>query len=164
MQDLQALVPPLLQLCREAGDAICAHYHSPDATQYEAKRDDSPLTRADLDSHALLQSGLTALQPTIPVLSEESTPEDLDPRRSWNRYWLVDPLDGTKEFLARTGEFTINIALISSHRPVLGVLYLPLERAAYVASPVWRRVAIGMPGSEWSTSELAHATWSRDSH
>jgi len=133
--DLQSFVAPLLQLCRDAGDVICEHYNAPGADQYEAKGDDSPLTRADLDSHALLQAGLTALTPTIPVLSEESSPADQAQRRSWDCYWLVDPLDGTKEFLARTGEFTINIALISDHQPVLGLLYLPLERAAYLGIP-----------------------------
>jgi len=154
--DLPELVAPLLRLCREAGDAICAHYHSPDATQYEAKGDDSPLTRADLDSHALLQAGLTELDANIPVLSEESTPQELAERRSWRRYWLVDPLDGTKEFLARTGEFTINIALISSHRPVLGVLYLPLERTAYVGIPGVQACCYrDAGGGAWSTSELA---------
>jgi len=157
VQDLQALVFPLLQLCREAGDAICAHYHSPAAREYEAKGDNSPLTRADLDSHALLQSGLTSLEPTIPVLSEESTPQELAERRSWSLYWLVDPLDGTKEFLARTGEFTINIALISSHQPVLGVLYLPLERTAYVGIPGVQACCYQDAGQgEWSTNELAH--------
>ena len=156
VQDLQALVFPLLQLCREAGDAICAHYHSPAAREYEAKGDNSPLTRADLDSHALLQSGLTSLEPTIPVLSEESTPQELAERRSWSLYWLVDPLDGTKEFLARTGEFTINIALISSHQPVLGVLYLPLERTAYVGIPGVQACCYQDAGQgEWSTNELA---------
>jgi 3'(2'), 5'-bisphosphate nucleotidase len=134
-QELQSLVYPLLSLCRKAGAVICEHYHAPEAVDYEAKKDDSPLTKADLASHALLQAGLTALDARIPVLSEESAPAELAQRRQWRRYWLVDPLDGTREFLDRTGEFTINIALIDNHRPILGILYQPLERVAFVGIP-----------------------------
>lgn len=156
VQDLQGLVIPLLQLCREAGDVICGHYHAPGANAFEAKGDDSPLTRADLDSHALLQAGLKQLDSTIPVLSEESSPADLVQRRSWQRYWLVDPLDGTREFLARTGEFTINIALIEQHQPLLGVLYLPLEKAAYVGIPGGEACCYRDAGQGgWSRVELA---------
>jgi 3'(2'), 5'-bisphosphate nucleotidase len=135
VKDLQSLVDPLLHLCLEAGAVICAHYFAPEAADYESKHDDSPLTRADLASHAVLQAGLSALDADIPVLSEESTPAELTQRRLWRRYWLVDPLDGTREFLDRTGEFTVNIALIDEHRPILGILYLPLERVAYVGIP-----------------------------
>jgi 3'(2'), 5'-bisphosphate nucleotidase len=131
----QSLVKPLLELCREAGDLICQHYGAPGAGEYRAKGDDSPLTQADIASHRLLQSGLAAMQPSLPILSEESSAQERVGRRSWSRYWLVDPLDGTKEFLSRTGEFTINIALIEQHSPVLGVLYLPLEKTAYVGIP-----------------------------
>jgi 3'(2'), 5'-bisphosphate nucleotidase len=75
------------------------------------------------------------MEPQLPVLSEESSPGELEERRAWACYWLVDPLDGTKEFLARTGEFTINIALIEDGRPLLGVLYLPLQEEAYIGIP-----------------------------
>ena len=139
---LESLVAPLLALCEEAGAAICEHYHAPDADHYEAKGDDSPLTRADLASDAILALGLKQLAPQLPILSEESAHIDVDERLGWPRYWLVDPLDGTKEFLARTGEFTINLALVDNHRPVLGVLFLPLTRLAYVGIPgsrAWRR-------------------------
>jgi 3'(2'), 5'-bisphosphate nucleotidase len=135
VQDLRSLVKPLLGLCREAGEVICGHYHAPGEARYEIKADDSPLTRADLESHALLQAGLRALDAAIPVLSEESSEAALAGRREWSRFWLVDPLDGTKEFIGGTGEFTINIALIERHAPVLGVLYLPLELSAYVGVP-----------------------------
>ena len=135
VQHLQVLVGPLLELCRQAGEVICGHYYAPGAGQFEAKGDDSPLTRADLDSHSLLLAGLRGLEPRLPVLSEESPAEDVASRHGWDRFWMEDPLDGTKEFLARTGEFTINIALISRHDPVLGLLYLPLEQTAYVGIP-----------------------------
>jgi 3'(2'), 5'-bisphosphate nucleotidase len=155
-QDLIQWEQPLLALCRAAGDAICEHYHAPAAGDYEAKRDESPLTLADIASHDLLLAGLTALDAMIPVLSEESVPADIAKRREWRRYWLVDPLDGTKEFLDRTGEFTINIALIDDHRPLLGILYLPLKRTAYVGIPgvhALRYVEAGTDG--WSVSALA---------
>jgi 3'(2'), 5'-bisphosphate nucleotidase len=135
LQDLTRLEQPLLTLCATAGEAICEHYHAPASGHYESKGDDTPLTLADLASHDLLMAGLGALDATIPVLSEESVPAEIVQRHQWQRYWLVDPLDGTKEFLGRTGEFTINIALIEDHRPVLGVLYLPLQRMAYVGIP-----------------------------
>jgi 3'(2'), 5'-bisphosphate nucleotidase len=156
-QELQRWILPLLRLCQEAGAAICEHYYAPQAGDFVAKDDDSPLTRADLESHALLCAGLALLDPAIPVLSEESDPVDFSQRRQWHRYWLVDPLDGTREFLARTGDFTINIALIDHHRPVLGVLYQPLERLAYVGIPGLQadcyRESGG--GGDWVPSPLA---------
>ncbi|MFV0276851.1 MAG: 3'(2'),5'-bisphosphate nucleotidase CysQ [Parahaliea sp.] len=133
--ELTALVPSLLDLSRKAGEAICHHYHAPGEVAVESKQDDSPLTRADLDSHAILRDGLKALTGELPVLSEESSPEHKARRHQWSRYWLVDPLDGTKEFVGGTGEFTVNIALIDKHRPVLGLLYIPLEQLAYIGLP-----------------------------
>jgi 3'(2'), 5'-bisphosphate nucleotidase len=158
-QDLRNWVLPLLDLCRAAGEVICEHYYAAAAGDYEAKRDDSPLTRADLASHSLLASGLHSLDATIPLLSEESPPGDIGQRRQWRRYWLIDPLDGTKEFLGRTGEFTINIALIDDHRPVLGVLYLPLERVAYVGiTGVQATRYSDADAGSWSVQELATRT------
>ncbi|WP_116366857.1 3'(2'),5'-bisphosphate nucleotidase CysQ [Parahaliea mediterranea] len=141
MTDLHDLIPPLLALCHRAGQAICRHYHAPGDVAVESKQDDSPLTRADLDSHVILREGLQALAGGLPVLSEESSPETKARRHDWPRFWLVDPLDGTKEFVAGTGEFTVNVALIDQHRPVLGVLYQPLAQLAYVGIPrtgAWR--------------------------
>jgi 3'(2'), 5'-bisphosphate nucleotidase len=155
MRDLDQWIMPLLGLSSEAGDAICEHYYAPAAGDYESKGDNSPLTLADLASHTLLTAGLTSLDADIPVLSEESSPAEIVHRRQWDRYWLVDPLDGTKEFLGRTGEFTINIALIDNHRPVLGVLYLPLERVAYVGIPgELAQCYHAAGGGGWSASEL----------
>jgi 3'(2'), 5'-bisphosphate nucleotidase len=154
--ELNSLIAPLLGICQRAGEVICDHYYSAAAADYEAKGDDSPLTRADLDSHQVLAEALAGLLPGVPMLSEESPESDRVGRRNWGDYWLVDPLDGTKEFLARTGEFTINIALIADQRPVLGVLYLPLERAAYVGIPglLACRYQLGADG-EWDRSSLA---------
>lgn len=135
MDETEKLVMPLLELCREAGDAVRSHYHAPGSGELEPKSDDSPLTQADLASDRLLKARLAPLAGGLPVLSEESSPRELTDRRKWTRYWLVDPLDGTKEFLAGSGEFTINIALIDTHEAVLGVVYLPLKDAAYVGIP-----------------------------
>lgn len=156
VQERLRWIPPLLELCRAAGEAICQHYYAPASGDFEAKGDDSPLTRADLASHGLLIAGLHDLAASIPVLSEESTAEDIAKRHNWERFWLVDPLDGTREFLSRTGEFTINIALIDRHRPVLGVLYLPLERECFVGVPgAGAQCHRFDPGGNRVTSELA---------
>ncbi|NQX90324.1 MAG: 3'(2'),5'-bisphosphate nucleotidase CysQ, partial [Halioglobus sp.] len=153
---LRELVSPLLDLCREAGQAIRDHYYASSAGEFDSKSDDSPLTQADLASHSILQAGLTRLDNSIPLLSEESPASDIAQRRCWSRYWLVDPLDGTKEFLSRSGEFTINIALIDAHRPVLGLIYLPLDSTAYVGIPGEEALRIRLLGvSEKVTETLA---------
>lgn len=121
----------LLEIARRAGAAIL-HVYARDF-EVEAKADRSPLTEADLAAHALIRDGLAALAPAIPLLSEESAPEELIERRSWQRYWLVDPLDGTREFVKRNGEFTVNIALIENGRVVFGVVYAPVLDALYWA-------------------------------
>lgn len=115
----------LLELVSCASRAILTHYHSEAAAEYEDKTDSTPLTQADLLAHAIICQGLRALFPDIPVLSEESDVKVKRARREWREYWLVDPLDGTREFLNRTGEFTINIALIIDHRPVVGFIAAP---------------------------------------
>lgn len=111
-------------LARRAGEAILAVY----ATDFEVahKDDASPLTRADLAAHGILAAGLAALPPGLPVLSEEAATEvPAAERRHWRRYWLVDPLDGTREFIRRNDEFTVNIALVEDGVPVLGVVHAP---------------------------------------
>jgi len=154
VQNLQTLVTPIIELCRRAGDVICQHYNAPGAADFESKGDDSPLTKADLDSHDLLQEGLGALDCDVPVLSEESGSVEVARRMTWKRYWLVDPLDGTKEFLSRTGEFTINIALIDDHAPVFGVLYVPLTKQAYVGIPGTGAVCYHYSGGQWSSRKV----------
>jgi len=119
-------------LARDAGAAIMRVYAGDFAVEH--KDDDSPLTAADLAAHRVIVDGLRVLTPSIPVLSEESAEQARwDERRSWTRYWLVDPLDGTREFVKRNGEFTVNIALIEAHRPVLGVVYAPALEELYWA-------------------------------
>ena len=128
--DLKALVEPVVAMAREAGDAILEVY----ATDFDVqnKADESPLTQADLASHRCIVAGLKALTPDVPIISEEEGLPDFETRSSWSTYWLIDPLDGTKEFINRNGEFTVNIALISNHRPVLGVVYVPVQNKTYI--------------------------------
>ena len=116
-------VEPLLALVRQAGAAIMRVYSEDFAVSH--KQDRSPLTEADMAAHNLIVAGLEALAPEIPVLSEESADVPWETRRLWQRYWLVDPLDGTREFINRNGEFTVNIALVEDGAPVLGVVYAP---------------------------------------
>ncbi len=101
--------------------------------EYARKQDDSPVTAADIAAHTVILEGLRTLTPDIPVLSEEDPPA-WEVRQHWQRYWLVDPLDGTKEFIKRNGEFTVNIALIEQGKPVLGVVYAPVLKVMYYAA------------------------------
>lgn len=109
-----------------------AVYRNKAPLDVSTKSDSSPVTAADLAAHRVIVEGLALLTPNIPVLSEES-PQEWQVRRKWNRYWLVDPLDGTKEFLARNDEFTVNIALIEDGEPVMGVVYAPALKVLYAA-------------------------------
>ena len=124
------LARSVLALSRAAGDAIMKVYARADVGA-TTKEDRSPLTEADLVSHHLLVAGLEGMSPHIPVLSEESRTVPYETRRGWRRFWLIDPLDGTKEFLKRNGEFTVNIALIDDGRPVLGVVHAPVLGRSY---------------------------------
>ncbi|GIX39501.1 MAG: 3'(2'),5'-bisphosphate nucleotidase CysQ [Silanimonas sp.] len=122
--ELAALRAPLVALARRAGEAILAVYARD--FDVEAKADRSPLTEADLASHRVLVAGLGALTPGIPVLSEESSASEVAERRRWRRLWLVDPLDGTREFVKKNGEFCVCIALVEDGVPVLGVVHAPV--------------------------------------
>ncbi len=123
---------PVRVLAAEASTRILEIY----ATAFEvaAKADDSPLTAADLASHHTISTGLHRLTPDIPILSEESMALPFAERSQWRRYWLIDPLDGTREFVQRNGQFTVNIALIVDHEPVLGVVRIPVTGRCYFAA------------------------------
>jgi 3'(2'), 5'-bisphosphate nucleotidase len=120
---VSALAEAAIALAREAGAAILAVYAEDFDVQHKSDR--SPLTAADQAAHELLVAGLPARAEALPVLSEEAERTPWEVRRAWSRYWLVDPLDGTREFVKRNGEFTVNIALIDDHQPVLGVVFAP---------------------------------------
>jgi 3'(2'), 5'-bisphosphate nucleotidase len=117
-------------LAKKAGKAILQVYNG--EITVETKSDNSPLTAADKASHEIIAAGLKALTPNIPILSEEGREIPYEERKHWKRFWLVDPLDGTKEFIKRNGEFTVNIALIEGNAPVFGVVYVPVQDKMYV--------------------------------
>jgi 3'(2'), 5'-bisphosphate nucleotidase len=125
----EQLIKPLVDIATRAGEAILAIYNT--AFSVELKDDASPLTAADKASHETIVSALGKLTPDIPILSEESAIVGWEKRSAWQEYWLIDPLDGTKEFIKRNGEFTVNIALIQEHRAVMGVVYAPVLRRCF---------------------------------
>ncbi len=129
----EILIEQVLDIAQEAGEAILAIYNGSESLQITLKEDQTPLTVADLAADQLISARLTELYPDIPILSEESQALPFSERQSWRRYWLVDPLDGTREFIHRTGDFTVNIALIVDHIPVLGVVYAPFHGISYYA-------------------------------
>ena len=138
------VVEPVVALAERAGREILKVY----ATDFsvESKDDESPLTRADLASNSVIVSGLQSLSPRLPIISEEAGLPDFAERSGWTRYWLIDPLDGTKEFVKRNGEFTVNIALIEDGVPTFGVVHVPVQNVTYVGlegSGAERRAANG---------------------
>ncbi|TPV61766.1 3'(2'),5'-bisphosphate nucleotidase CysQ [Aestuariibacter sp. GS-14] len=143
-----AITDPLalqvLAIAKDAGAKIMEIYQR-DFAVYE-KQDTSPLTEADLAAHKCIVAGLEAIS-DLPILSEESADIPWEERKTWNQYWLVDPLDGTKEFIKKNGEFTVNIALIDGGKPVMGVVYAPALAKSYVGivgQGAWTETAEGV--------------------
>ncbi len=129
------MIDKLTSICRQAGEEIMEVYQEADFDSItDFKADDSPLTLADKKSHKVIQASLEALAPRVPILSEEGSEITYNQRKTWKKFWLVDPLDGTKEFIKRNGEFAINIALIEDGFPVLGVIYAPAQDLFYYAA------------------------------
>jgi 3'(2'), 5'-bisphosphate nucleotidase len=131
MNDSQLLIE-VLEIAREAGRIILGHFHSDHKA--ETKSDESPLTIADLESNSYIRSKLAELTPSIPIISEESIANTYDERATWDSFWLIDPLDGTKEFIKKSGHFTVNIALVTHGMPTLGVIEVPYFDEVYYAS------------------------------
>ncbi len=123
----------VIAIAKHAGHEILKVYQREGEVDFKLKPDDSPITEADLISHDIINSGLAQLTPDLPVLSEEGVDVPFNERKEWQQYWLVDPLDGTNEFINRTGQFTVNIALIDKHDSVLGVSYAPERDVCYFA-------------------------------
>ncbi|MGH8315931.1 MAG: 3'(2'),5'-bisphosphate nucleotidase CysQ family protein, partial [Steroidobacterales bacterium] len=132
--DRHKLIPDVAGIARRACAAIMEVHRSKDLGQ-TTKADRSPLTVADLRAHQIIVQSLKALTPDIPVLSEEGATIAFEERRGWARHWLVDPLDGTKEFVSGNSEFTCNIALIENHEPQLGVVAVPVTETLYWGGP-----------------------------
>jgi len=131
-KDFSHLLPSIIDISRAAGQIILDIYEN---KEYEAftKADLTPVTSADLAAHKFIEEKLSELTPDIPVLSEEAADISLEQRSQWHRYWLVDPLDGTQEFIARSGDFATVIALIENNKPVMGVVYAPISGVTYYA-------------------------------
>lgn len=132
MSQYQQYLEAVITIAKAAGEAIMQVY----STDFSVvkKEDNSPLTQADLAAHHTIVDALRQITPDIPILSEESETIPYETRQQWPRYWLVDPLDGTREFVKRNGEFTVNIALIEGHTSVLGVVYAPVTGLLYYAA------------------------------
>ncbi|SCX69581.1 3'(2'), 5'-bisphosphate nucleotidase [Pseudomonas sp. NFACC32-1] len=148
------LMAPVIELALKAGEAILPFWRA--NVQVDRKADESPVTAADMAAHDVIVAGLTALAPQIPILSEEDADIAQDLRAGWQRWWLVDPLDGTKEFISGSEEFTVNIALIEQGQVVFGVVSMPTSGRFYVGGSglgAWR----GDKGGEPSPIEVRHA-------
>jgi 3'(2'), 5'-bisphosphate nucleotidase len=138
-----------MPIVTRAGDAIMKVYEAKAGFTVQHKADDSPLTLADLESQRVILEGLRALTPDIPILSEESAQAPWEERRRWRELWVVDPLDGTREFVKRNGEFTVNIALVVEHEPVLGIVTAPARGLLY-----WGAAGLGAFSRHRGAAEL----------
>ncbi|MBJ06149.1 MAG: 3'(2'),5'-bisphosphate nucleotidase [Verrucomicrobiaceae bacterium] len=161
------VVDPLLAVARAAGARILEVYGRDFEVEY--KGDDSPLTEADKAANEIIMEFLNAEHPTTPVISEENRQIPYCERKEWSRFWLVDPLDGTKEFIRKNGEFTVNIALVEEGSPVLGVVYRPVTDTLYLGakdSGAWRISGSGEPvtlrgGTHYSEKNTVRVVASR---
>ncbi|MEJ2514897.1 MAG: 3'(2'),5'-bisphosphate nucleotidase CysQ [Gammaproteobacteria bacterium] len=138
------LLDSVIRIAREAGRTTLEVYESD--FQVDAKSDDSPITEADRRANDVIKAGLAEIEPRLPQLSEESRQAPWEERRHWSRLWLIDPLDGTKEFVNRNGQFTVNIAMIEGHRPRLGVVHVPVTGVTYsgiVGQGAWKQTGDG---------------------
>lgn len=126
------MLKEIIETAKQAGEAILKYYD--DEVEVVQKDDNSPLTKADLAAHHIIVDALKKIDPETPVISEESGIPDYVDRKDWSTFWIVDPLDGTKEFIKKNGEFTVNIALIDDGIPVMGVVYVPDKKTTYYAS------------------------------
>ncbi len=131
--NLIELAQKVTAIAEAAGDAIIEIYENASDIEIQQKTDNSPLTKADKASNEIICQKLEQLKPRFPIISEENKAVPFEERRNFDYYWLVDPLDGTKEFIKRNGEFTVNIALIHQQQPILGVVYIPVSKKTYWA-------------------------------
>lgn len=128
--NVESLVPQLIHIAREAGRAILTIYHQGNLC-IKTKADATPVTNADLTANAVINKGLKSLSVGYPIISEESEHVPWSERQDWQLYWLIDPLDGTKEFIHHNGEFSVNIALIENNYPLLGIVHIPVTDITY---------------------------------
>ena len=143
MKEHTQLIESLISTCKDASEAILNIYEGDDFS-VKSKNDNSPVTAADFAAHKIIQQALKKITPSIPQLSEEGTTTTIEQRQQWDTFWCIDPLDGTKEFINRNDEFTINIALINQNKPILGIIYVPTTQTAYWGSSelgAWKQTA-----------------------
>ncbi len=159
-KDLSHLIPSVIDIARAAGQLILEIYQN---KTYQAftKSDSTPVTTADLAAHKLINEKLSQLTPDIPILSEEATDITLEKRSQWQRYWLIDPLDGTQEFIAGSGDFATVIALVENNQPVMGVVYAPVSDVSYYAYQGKGAWKISQAGETVAINTLLHQV---DSH
>ncbi len=134
MTNPNSILNEIVNISELAGNAIAEIFINQTPIEVAKKADNSPVTIADLTAHNLIVQHLTALNPHIPILSEENSIVDFDTRKQWQQYWLVDPLDGTKEFINGFPDFTVNIALIENNVSILGVINAPMKKTTYYAA------------------------------
>lgn len=134
MEITRSLLDQVIGIAAAAGNSILEIYHDESGFNTETKSDNSPVTDADHAAHRVIFPALVAVDAQTPVLSEEANLPDYDIRSGWHRYWIIDPLDGTKEFIKRNGEFTVNIGLIENGLPVLGVVHVPVTGVTYAGA------------------------------
>lgn len=149
------MLKEIIGIAKEAGQEMLKIYHDAQDVEISRKDDNSPLTKADLASHHIIVDALKELDPETPIISEESGIPDYIERKGWHTFWIVDPLDGTKEFIKKNGEFTVNIALIDEGVPVLGVVYVPDKKTTYYAEKgqgSFRQVGTDAPNRIFSSA------------
>ncbi|KXF82539.1 3'(2'),5'-bisphosphate nucleotidase CysQ [Enterovibrio coralii] len=153
--ELSQLLQPVIEIARASGQVILDIYQRGDFEK-KVKSDDTPVTSADMAAHKLVTERLSALTPDIPVLSEEDASIPFKDREGWERYWLVDPLDGTQEFIAGSGDFATIIALVENNQPVMGVVYGPVSGVSYYAAKGHGAWKIMPDGEKHRLSILKH--------
>jgi 3'(2'), 5'-bisphosphate nucleotidase len=154
-EELVKWLPDVCYIAYLAGQHISTLYHQPERLEVEDKTDGSPVTEADKQADKMITAALQSLVPTIPLITEESVADvPFETRQAWSTYWLVDPLDGTKEFIGRTGEYSVNIALIVNHQPVLGVVYGPEVGELYFSMKGQKAFKLSN-----ITANLSHNQW-----
>ena len=147
-EELHKIALEAIPIAKAGGLAIMDVYEHEEDFGTELKNDDSPLTKADKAANAVICEGLYQLEQEFPIVSEENKLRPYSERKNYDYYWLVDPLDGTKEFIKRNGEFTVNIALVHKNRPVIGLVYVPVTGEMYVASKGNRAFKINTKGKK----------------
>lgn len=154
----RTLIASVLEIAQSAAKAILEFHQMAGKKEFKLKNDQSPVTQADFAANRIIINGLSVIS-TLPIISEEEVLAPWSQRQHWQRYWLVDPLDGTKEFIANSENFTVNIALIENHQPILGVIVLPVSKTCYTASKGGSAEKITADGT---TSALKIALWQND--